>query len=249
MIKLQKTKIKRSKNAPFAKKKGIWRKIASRKRKKQRKRKNRRKNPDTIMMFHEKMTSATMSQSATSNKNKIVWFIDSGATSSGTPFRTDFAELDTAFRCNIGTASTPIKAMGKGKVKMTIKDANNKNCSIILEDVLWVPEMGSQRLFSVTKSRKRGNRILFETFGCVIHTNTGRKILAREENDSFFLDGYLPSNEYKEFKETKLNQRGRKRVNPKRQKETSSQSMSWTSSIKDSDTYLDKRLNKWSVTM
>ena len=57
----------------------------------------------------------------------VEWLVDSGESSSFTPFRTDFEVLDEDFACEVKIAnSAPVAAIGNGLVNTTVQTKDGK---------------------------------------------------------------------------------------------------------------------------
>ena len=109
-----------------------------------------------------------------SSNRSNYWVIDSGASSHMTWDRSqlkDYKSLDKPEPIKLGDDHV-LNAVGIGTVHLTLTLENGSTSKCTLQDVLYVPQLGS-KLFSVRVVTAKMNTVSFSESSCWIHNNSG----------------------------------------------------------------------------
>ncbi|CAB4021584.1 Retrovirus-related Pol poly from transposon TNT 1-94, partial [Paramuricea clavata] len=125
-----------------------------------------------------------LNSTSTSSKQNNHWFIDSGATKHMTFQRhliVDYVKYKQPSKIYLGD-NRVIKAYGEGKVRLQCYDESGVVVALVLNKVLYVPEI-TKNLLSVSAMTQMGAEVLFNDGKCYV-TKDGRTISIGHINDS-----------------------------------------------------------------
>lgn len=114
------------------------------------------------------------------------WIVDSGATQHMCRNKGSFFQLDVTHKGNIIVADgNRIPIMGKGSVRLTLVSGNDR-WDVVLNDVLWVPEL-SDNLVSVNQLGRKGYTAVFTEESCHLSWKSFWFCIANHKNGLYML--------------------------------------------------------------
>jgi hypothetical protein len=123
-------------------------------------------------------------RASTTDPRRKIFLLDSGATCH--MFQTNdfmFHEVPDNTKINAASSST-ITAMSKGSASIPLTDSNSKECCVIANNVLYVPEL-SAILISAQQLTESGWKNSFEKDRAVFFDQLGREFHAIRDNKSY----------------------------------------------------------------
>ncbi len=124
-----------------------------------------------------------------SDMKLIGWFIDSGASCHITNNPDFFTWIDKTVRQSVTVANGEVVwSSGKGNGKIIVKSSNCDKHEIVIQDVMYIPEVNAN-LLSVKKLTSKGYDVNFSANECVI--KYGENIVVTAQ----FKDGLYKINE------------------------------------------------------
>lgn len=101
-------------------------------------------------------------------KNQAAWFVDSGSTSHMTSNRNFFIDFTPKNQGEVAVANGKmLKVLGIGSGEIKCLNENNKEITVTLKDVLYVPKL-EENLISVKRLTEKGFRVNFDKDKCQI---------------------------------------------------------------------------------